>query len=175
MAEQKNRGYNLFIVFKKVFNRAEESLLAYSIVTMAVITVAQIITRTFFHFGFGFVEQVGGHTLVMVTFLGASIAVKQDKHFRMGALVENLPNKPRRMLGVIVNLGCALFFLIIVYQGVFQTLTLYNYGTKTSALSMPFFLVYIPIPLFSIGISIRYGIAAYKDSVALMDMGMKDP
>jgi C4-dicarboxylate transporter DctQ subunit len=167
MSINSNKGYNWVSAFQNAFNLTEEYLLAYSVVIMATITVAQIVSRTFFHFGFGWVEQVGGHTLAMITFLGASIAVKNDKHFKMAALIENIPIQLKNTFGIITNLGCSLFFIVIVYQGFLHTHTLYKYGTKTAALSMPFFIVYLPIPLFSITISLRYGIAAYKDALAL--------
>lgn len=167
MSEKMNKSETISSAIKKAFNLAEECLLAYSIVAMAVVTVAQIISRTLLDFGFGWVEQVGGHTLVLVTFLGASIAVKQDKHFKMAALIENIPAKFKNILGFITNLGCGLFFMIIVYQGFIHTHTLYKYGTKTAALSMPFFIAYLPIPLLSISICIRYGISAYKNILSL--------
>jgi TRAP-type C4-dicarboxylate transport system permease small subunit len=158
----------------KLYNNFEGYLLAYSILILATLTVLQIIARTFFDFGFGWLEQVGGHTLVMITLLGASIAVKKDKHFKMGALIENLSKQTRHLLGIFTNLLCGLFFTIIVYEGFIQTFTLYKYGTKTAALSMPFFIVYLPIPIFSISICVRYGIASYNDFKALTQRKVLD-
>jgi C4-dicarboxylate transporter, DctQ subunit len=148
------------IIFK-LLNKSEEIILGYSVLAIALLTVSQVFTRTFFKFGYGWLEQVGGHTLVMITLIGASLGVKHDKHFKMNAMIENIPAKYKRIIGIVSNLICSLFFIFIVFYGTVQTITLFQFGTKTSALGLPFFIVYIPIPLFSLVIFIRYAIAAF--------------
>jgi C4-dicarboxylate transporter DctQ subunit len=145
-----------------VLNRLEEYLLGCIILAMAGIVTVQVFTR-WFGIGFSWVDETGRQVLILVTFVGASMGVKRGLHFAMTALQEGGSPLTRHILKAITNLACALFFLIIIYHGFAYVLHLKKLGVTTATLGLPRYIPYLPIPLFSIGISLRFFLIFIKE------------
>jgi len=139
----------------RILNRLEEYLLGCTILAVAGIITAQVFTR-WFGVGFFWIDETGRQILIFVTFLGASMGVKYGIHFAMTALQEGGPIVTRHALKAITNLACALFFLVIIYHGFSYVLYLQRLGVTTATLGLPRYIPYLPIPVFSIGISVRF-------------------
>jgi C4-dicarboxylate transporter DctQ subunit len=126
-----------------------------------------VVTRRF-GVGFLWLEETSRYILIFSTFLGASLAVKYGVHFAMTALQTRGPIAGRHVMVAATNLACSLFFLLIVYYGFVYVLHLQRLGVKTAILGIPRFVPYLPIPIFSIGISIRFFLIFLKEIRALL-------
>jgi TRAP-type C4-dicarboxylate transport system permease small subunit len=75
----------------------------------------------------------------------------------MELIFERLKNvTAKRALRVVINLiGCAMF-AIIAFYGWKQVMKLHMFGTLTSALKIPKYITYIPIPFFSAIMAVRF-------------------
>ncbi len=59
-------------------------------------------------------DEVPGFMLVWIAFLGAYLALRQDRHISFGLLVERLPPRPRAIVRAAVD-GAVLFFFAMLF------------------------------------------------------------
>ena len=74
----------------------------------------------------------------------------------MDALVQAVPGRAAHLMKAIVNLGCVLFFAVVVYFGFLHCLKLHRFGVKTAAMRIPMYVPYLSIPVFSIPMGLRF-------------------
>lgn len=156
----------------KVLNWLEEFLLGSLVVALAVVVTVQVVTRRF-GIGFFWLEETGRHILIFSTFLGASLAVKYGVHFAMTALQTRGPIAGRHVMAAVTNFACSLFFALIVYYGFVYVFHLQRLGVRTATFGIPRFIPYLPIPIFSIDISIRFFLIFLKEIRAILERRSK--
>ncbi len=140
----------------KFIDRVENFTLVWTILILAFIGFVQVITRYVFNFSFPWFEELGRYLGVFIAFLGAAIGVKNGSHFTMDLVVTMLPSSIRWL----VNLFCQLlsagfFFMVAVYSWKIIS-RMYGYETTSPAMGMPMYIAYLPIPVFSVVIGIRF-------------------
>ncbi len=69
-----------------VFAWVEERILVFSILFMAVILIANVISRNFFNSSINASEEISQFLVVLATFLGTSYAARKGLHIRMSIL-----------------------------------------------------------------------------------------
>jgi C4-dicarboxylate transporter DctQ subunit len=94
--------------------------------------------------------------MIFCTYLGASIGVKYGTHFSMEALTEYCPDRVSHLLKASAYLVSGIIAILIVYYGTLHLLNLKSFGVKSSAMQLPMYIPYIPIPLFSISMAFRF-------------------
>lgn len=147
---------------ERILNHIEELLLGFTLLGLAIFVFIQVVLRYGFHFAFSWAQELGRYLTIFLTFLGASLGVKYGTHFSMEALVKYLPPRSSHLVQAIANLLCGVFFVFIIYFGAVQIQKLHRYGARTATLHIPMYIPYIPIPLFSLTISMRFFHAAYS-------------
>ena len=91
----------------------EEKILVYGILFMAVILIANVISRNFFYSSINASEEISQFLVVMVTFLGTSYAARKGLHIRMSILNDFLRGKPQKVLALFVSLITAFIMLYL--------------------------------------------------------------
>lgn len=143
-------------------NRFEEMTLVLILLGLAVVSFVQVVCRYFVGFSFTWMEELTRYVGVFVAFLGASIGVKYGTHFSMVFLYERLKSdRVRQGLLFGVNLLCCLMLLVLAWYGWEQAMKLRKFGTLTAVLRIPKYLVYFPIPLFSLIMGLRFSWQAW--------------
>jgi C4-dicarboxylate transporter DctQ subunit len=145
----------------RVLNHFEELVLGFTLLGLAIFVFIQVVLRYGFHFAFSWAQELGRYLTIFLTFLGASLGVKYGTHFSMEAIVKSLPHRYSHLVRAIASFLSGVFFILIIYFSLVQIAKLYRYGACTATLHMPMYVPYIPIPLFSITISMRFIHAAY--------------
>ena len=140
----------------KWMEHLEEWVLAYTLLIVVLLSFVQVILRYGFHYDFTWFNEFARYTCIFMTFLGASIAVKTGAHFSMDALVQAVPDRAAHLMKVLVNLGCGLFCVVVVYYGTLHCMKLHQYGVRTSAMRIPMYIPYLPIPIFSMTMGLRF-------------------
>jgi C4-dicarboxylate transporter DctQ subunit len=74
----------------------------------------------------------------------------------MDALVQAVPGRAAHLMKVLVNLGCGLFCVVVVYYGTLHCLKLHRFGVRTSAMQIPMYVPYLSIPVFSATMGLRF-------------------
>ena len=141
----------------KLLNRFEEWTLTLVLLGLAFLTFVQVFCRYVLDFSFSWSEELARYLGVFITFLGAALGVKYGLHFSMDLVYEKVRgDRFRQGLQALVNLLSGLLFLVVAWYGWQQTMKLRQFGVVTAALELPKYWTYLPIPFFSVVLSIRF-------------------
>jgi len=151
-----------------IINRIEEWTLVFFLLALAFLTSVEVFCRYILNFSFTWMAELARYLGVFITFLGAALGVKYGTHFSMDLLYERVANdRFRHGVKVIVNILAALLMFVVAWYGWEQTAKLYRFGALTSALVVPKYLFYLPIPIFSVIMGCRFLNLASKHCVSL--------
>lgn len=140
-----------------ILNRIEEWTLVLVMLLLAFMMTVEVFCRYVLGFSFSWTLELARYVGVFVTFLGASLGVKYGSHFSMDLLFERVSSdRFRHCVKVAVNLICFAIFIIIAYYGWIQAMKLRMFEAKTAMLQLPKYWFYLPIPFFSVIMSIRF-------------------
>lgn len=142
--------------FIETLNRIEERILAFSLLGIALLTFVETALRYTVSYTFPWFGEFANYSMIFCTYLGASIGVKYGTHFSMEALTEYCPDRASHLLKATAYLISGMISALIVYYGTLHLLKLKSFGVKSSALQLPMYIPYIPIPLFSISMAFRF-------------------
>lgn len=143
-----------------LLGRLEMIVLVWTILGLALIGFVQVICRYIFSYSFSWFEELACYLDVFVTFLGAATAVKSGSHFAMDSLVRKLPKFPQSILRFVTSTFSGLFCLFIVYYSWRIVMRMHGFGTTSPAMQIPVYIAYLPIPIFSLLMGIRFLIRA---------------
>ena len=146
----------------KKLNVFEEGVLAYALLGIAVFTFVETVLRYSISYTFTWFNEVANYTIIFCTYLGASVGVKYGTHFSMEALTEYCPDKVSHLLKTLAYFLSGVMAVLFVYYGTKHLFSLKSFGVKSSAMQIPMYIPYIPIPLFSISIAFRFFALSYR-------------
>jgi len=152
----------------KALNYVEEVLLAYVTLTLGILIVIATAYRKLGIIGFFWLEEFGRFILIFIIFLGISLAVKYERHPSMIALYLKLPTQAGHVIKAIVNFGCFAFFVYVDYYAWLHVIHLHELGLITPTLRVPFYIPYLPIAIFSIGVFVRFLLISIKEFQAFL-------
>jgi TRAP-type C4-dicarboxylate transport system permease small subunit len=133
----------------------EEALCAGLLFFMASLAFVNILTRYFTNISLAFSEEIEVSLLVYLTMLGTAAGFKRGIHLGLVFLVQRLPRRAQRWLGVGASaLACALF-LALCYFGVRQIQDEIAMATTSEALAIPQWWYTLGLPLGSLTIVTR--------------------
>lgn len=146
----------------KKLNILEEGVLAYALLAIAVFTFIETLLRYTISYTFTWFNELANYTIIFCTYLGASVGVKYGTHFSMEALTEYCPDKVSHLLKTAAYFLSGVMAVLFVYYGTKHLFSLKSFGVKSSALQIPMYIPYIPIPLFSISLAFRFFALSYR-------------
>ena len=154
------------MIFQKINNAVkgiEEAILSWGVISMAVMTIGNVLSRKFFNYSWSFSEEVSQFILVIISFIGVSYAARKGRHIRMTAVIEMMPPKAQKVMIMIVAFVTMITLFYLCYHSSIYVMKIQAYGRVTPALRFPFYLVliWVPIGLFLGGI--QYGLAFVKN------------
>ncbi len=138
------------------FHRMETITLVWTILVLAAIGFVQVIARYVFNHSFTWFEELGRYMGVFVAFLGASIGVRTGSHFTMDLVVSHMKPPWQGLVRALTNCLAAGFFFIVAYHSWKIVLRMYGYETTSPTMQIPMYIAYLPIPVFSVFIGVRF-------------------
>lgn len=94
--------------------RVEEWLAVFSLVLLLGASLTQIVARNLFHSGFPLADPLARHLVLYIAFLGAAMAVAQDRHIKIDIAAHWLTSRTRARLYrpscLLAAFVCVLFF-----------------------------------------------------------------
>lgn len=155
-------------------DRLEKTVLVWTILGLAIIGAVQVLTRYALNYSFTWYEELGRYLGVFITFLGAAIGVKTGGHFTMDLLVTRL-NKPwKQLLQCTTALLSGSFCLLVVVYSMKIVLRMHGYETTSPTMEIPMYLAYLPIPFFSLVMSIRFFAAGFLFILQLRQASIRE-
>jgi len=132
--------------------RIERFVLAVCVIAMAAVNIANALGRTLLGHSLTFNEEVNQILLIAITFMGIGYAARLGRHIRMSALYDQLKGRLRKTLQVLTLLGTAALLGLLAYYAVVFVNQKMNFGGTTPALGIPWYIVYMVVPLgFALG------------------------
>ncbi|MGO2132699.1 MAG: TRAP transporter small permease [Halomonas sp.] len=135
--------------------RFERVLASLALLLVGLISLANVIVRYLTNASFAFTEEFSVFLLVLLTFAGASVALRRHRHIRISFLEHRLPRGPRRVLIVVQSL-CGLAVLgLIVWFGGLLTWQEYQWETLSPGLGLPQWVYLIWLPVLCVVMMLR--------------------
>ncbi|WP_027967396.1 TRAP transporter small permease [Halomonas halocynthiae] len=126
--------------------RFERVLASLALLLVGLISLANVIVRYLTDASFAFTEEFSVFLLVLLTFAGASVALRQQRHIRISFLEHWLSRGPRRVLVVVQSLCGAIVLGLIVWFGGLLAWQEYQWETLSPGLGLPqwVYLIWLP-------------------------------
>jgi TRAP-type C4-dicarboxylate transport system permease small subunit len=106
--------------------------------------VAQVVLR----YGFGFTpfvtEELARWAMIWMVFAGVVLAVREDSHIRIEALVLLLPERARRLWMLFLDLLSAFLFAVLAWQGL--DMVAFAMGQRSDGMRIPLAYPYAVLP-----------------------------
>nr|WP_298413433.1 TRAP transporter small permease [uncultured Halomonas sp.] len=127
--------------------RLERILATLALVVIAMISLGNVVVRYVTNASFAFTEEISVFLLVVLTFAGAAVALRRNRHVRISLLERALPEGPRRALIVFQGLAGATVLGLILWFGAKLTFEEYQWQTQSPGLGLPqwWYLIWLPI------------------------------
>ncbi|MCE8017530.1 TRAP transporter small permease [Halomonas sp. MCCC 1A17488] len=127
--------------------RPERWLGALALAVISLISLGNVVTRYVTGGSLAFTEEFSVFLLVVLTFTGASVALRRNGHIRIGLLERALPTAPRRALILFQGLSCAIVLGLITWYGAKLTWEEYQWESLSPGLGLPqwWYLVWLPL------------------------------
>lgn len=136
----------LFDYIDKGVTALENSILGTLMLFSAGMICTQIVARSVFGSSFVWAEESVRYAIICMVFIGSSVAFRLDAHISIDALHHWVPERVRRILVIIVNLGCLLLALLLIYFGMQLVQLMQGFGQTSPALEVPMYWIYAVIP-----------------------------
>lgn len=140
---------------KKIFSKFEELLLVLSLAVMVILIFGQVIGRYILQSAPVWTEELARYIHIFQVWIGASYAVKLNQHIRVEAFINLFHGKVRKVLeitGTIIWFSLALFLAVFGTKLVIDSM---NYAQVSPAIQIPFWILFLAIPLGGAGMAIR--------------------
>jgi C4-dicarboxylate transporter DctQ subunit len=102
---------------KNFFVRIEENLIAVFLPATCVLVVFATFGRYTGFYSLYWSEELVRYIYIWLAFLGISLGVKSDAHFRVSLLINILPNVVQKIIQTFSVLGVIVFLSLRVYHG----------------------------------------------------------
>jgi TRAP-type C4-dicarboxylate transport system permease small subunit len=135
--------------------RLERALATLALLIIAAISLANVIVRYATNVSFAFTEEISVFLLVVLTFAGASVALRRNGHIRIGLLERALPPGPRQVLIVLQGLGTAIVLCLIAWYGGRMAVEEFQWESLSPGLGLPQWWYVVWLPLLAVLMLVR--------------------
>jgi C4-dicarboxylate transporter, DctQ subunit len=146
--------------------RVEEVLLSSMILLIASLTIANVVSRTVTGISLAFTEELSQFLIVGVTFVGLSYATGRGRHIRMTAVYDQMSERNRKAMIVIISTVTCLLMLALAGYSWHYIATVRFLNSVSPVLQVPLHLVYLVVPLGLILAAIQYGLTVARNCLS---------
>ena len=84
--------------------RVEKFIVSWGTITMAVVSIINVLSRNIFHVSFSWVEEISQFSVVLVIFVGTAYAARMGFYIRMTVLSDIMGYRGRKFLVLLTSL-----------------------------------------------------------------------
>lgn len=139
----------------------EERICAVTLVIMLVLTFVNVLSRYFFHYSISFTEEITTNLFVLVSTMGAAVAVKRGSHLGLSLISDSLPSKSKAILAGITNILSGIFGIVLLYTGSQMVYNQKIINARSISLQWPTWIYGLALPVGTFFIVFRFGQQAY--------------
>jgi len=116
------------IRLERILARIEAGIAVLAFATMVLLSVLQVLARNLFDTGLPGVDLLLRYLVLVVTFLGAVLAVRERRHIRLDAAAGLIPAGWRRPLGILFDGLSALVCALLAWAAVRYWMEAWRYA-----------------------------------------------
>ena len=143
--------------------RFEAFVLALGVLLMAANSIANVIGRFVFAQSIYFSEELNQFLIVLVTFVGISYAARKGRHIRMSAVYDQLGDRGRKVLMIIIAAVTALVMFALAWFSYEYVARLAKLGKVTPSLQVPLYITYVWVPIGFVITGIQYTLTVVQN------------
>lgn len=134
-------------MMRSMLERLEESLIAFLLAAMTLVTFAQVIARYVFNYSFVWALELTMYLFGALIFFGISYGVRVGVHIGVDALVKLLPARISHRLNIVAAALCLLYACIVLVGGVVYVEKMHSIGIMAQDLPIPQWVPRAVLPL----------------------------
>jgi len=134
--------------------RLERVLATLALVIISLISLANVVVRYFTDASFAFTEEFSVFLLVILTFAGASVAMRSNRHIRIG-FAERMFPRLRTPLILVQWLASVMVLGMVLWYGGQFALEEYQWESESPGLGLPNWWYVVWLPLLALMMLIR--------------------
>lgn len=141
----------------------EETLIAFFLIVMTIITFGNVVSRYIIHASWAFTEEITTNFFVWVTFLGASVATKRKGHLGLSLITDFFPAKLQKVVAAFSILCSVGIFALLFKYGIDMVISQHRMTQTTPALGWPEWLFGISVPFGALLLTVRFIELGYRE------------
>jgi C4-dicarboxylate transporter DctQ subunit len=147
---------NFLTWLDEISNKLEKGFLAWTIIFSSLLLFVNVVMRYVFLLPIYWAEELVRYLMVWMIFIGASQVTKFGGHVAVDIVPRFLSKRANTFLTITVNLICILFCILLAYYSFKQMLRVKIAHQVSPAMELPMWLAYLPIPMGTVLMLIRY-------------------
>lgn len=133
----------------------EEFIGALAMGLICLISISNVIARYATDVSFAFTEEYSVFLLVIITFVGSSLAYATNDHIRISFFVDRFGPTGQFLCNTLSLAASTAMFALIVYYGADLTIDQYTYGETSPGLGYPAWLYALWLPMLALATLFR--------------------
>jgi len=154
------------------YNKVNEVMAVVLLIAISLVVFAQVLFRYVFQTPFGWTDEFAIFGFIWLCFLGAAVAEKRGRHFRVTVLVDKMGPKTRLVVDIVLHL----ILFVILYRFFLDGIRYFQQGKAgiSAIMQIPLSYIYLAVPV-SIALLFLNRIKVFIDSVITYTRMIKDP
>lgn len=136
--------------------RAEEFFIAALLLIASALLFSNVVARYVFGTAVLGAEELVRYMIVWLVFVGGSVAARKGIHIGIDAFLKLSGRRVRRFISTVVLVICIGFCAALAYYGTHLVIDTYQYGQRSSALRLPFWIAQAAIPVGAALMALRF-------------------
>ncbi len=139
-----------------ILNSLEDYILAVMLLVMTVLAFVNVVARYVFLASLPWIEELNRLGLVIISYAGAAVALKNHSHLGLSIITDHLSPKGRKIAGLF-GCVCGVFFCAVaIYYGVLMTVKEHANNVLTQGMQWPEYLFGMWLPIGCAVLCIRF-------------------
>jgi C4-dicarboxylate transporter DctQ subunit len=143
-------------VLKKILNNLEEYIIGISLLIMAVINFANVLSRYLLHASWAFTEEITTNLFVLASLLGAAVAAKRGSHLGLSVFTDFIPKKYQKYVTLFSVICAVILFSILFKYGINMVLSQKRFNQTSPALGWPEWIFGLAVPIGAFSLIVRF-------------------
>ncbi len=147
----------------RALEHLESALLAAGVLFLALLSIGNTLSRNLLGTTLPGVVELTEILMIWITFVGLAYAVRRARHISMSAVYDQVRGGVRKAWLVTVSLVTAALMLYLAWVAVEYVASVYDRGRVTTALRIPWWIVYVVVPAGLALAGIQYLLTAWRN------------
>ncbi|WP_179134446.1 TRAP transporter small permease [Oceanobacillus timonensis] len=134
----------------KTIKRIEEIFIATCLIIATVILSINVVLRYGFAANPSWVEELVRYLMIAITFIGSAVCFRKGTHICVDFILTFTNKKTTRILNIAVHILTLFFLTVLTFYSSYLVILTFQSGQLAPALGIPFFFIYLAIPIGTI-------------------------